>query len=117
MSNTIQQEALGISYVLLDLAKQSVNVYLPIHGHVTPDLIAIKDGTVLRIEVKGLSTFKDCSKSYPKQENRYDVLAQVNVKTGEIRYLPPLVSAVNQVQTKTLTRKEKAVLTVMREEK
>lgn len=114
MSNTVKQETLGISYVLLDLARQGAAIYLPIHGHVTPDLVAIKDGTVLRIEVKGLSSFKDVGISYPKQEEKYDVLAQVNIETAEIRYSPSLSDALTQVQIKTLTKKEKSILAVIR---
>ena len=114
MPNTVKQENLAVSLLLADLAKRDATVYVPLHGHVTPDLLVIKDGVVLRIEVKGFSDLKDTANVYPQQKDRYDVLAKVGVTTGEIRYIPELEVAVSSVRLETLTEKERNVILALR---
>ncbi len=114
MANTMKQESLGQATIVLDLVKQGLSVYLPLNGHDTPDLVAIKDGVTLRIEVKALSTFKDRSKSYPAQASKFEVLAQLDISTGQIRYIPEISVAYASVKTGTLTDQEKEMLSVLR---
>jgi hypothetical protein len=115
MSNTMLSESLGMASVTLDLVKQGFLLYLPINGHSTPDLIAVKEGLVLRIEVKAVNTFKDKTTSYPKQADKFDVLAQLDTSTGIIRYIPEISDALSVVRTETLTLKEREVLRAMRQ--
>ncbi len=113
--NTMKQESLGLATVVLDLVKQELSVYLPINGHDTPDIVGIKDGVTLRIEVKASSTLKDRGTSFPAQASKFDVLAQLDISTGQIRYTPEISVALNTVKIETLTNKEKEILAVVRQ--
>lgn len=68
----------------VDLIQRGWSVFRNVSTHAPCDLVAIKNETIIRIEVKSRTSHYDRTKS--------DVLAVVNQDSGEISYTPDITN-------------------------
>ena len=73
--------------VCADLLKKGYEVFRSISHTCSCDLIAMKDGMMIRVEVKSAYLKKNGKFSYAKGKNSYDLLALV-LNYSSIHYLP-----------------------------
>jgi hypothetical protein len=79
--------------VTVDLLNRGFDVFRAVSPSCSCDLIAMKDGTVLRIEVRTAYQRKDGTLGHHRrigEESNYDVMAAVHA-TGLIVYTPPII--------------------------